>query len=118
MARIPAERRRLITSHSAFGYFERAYGLKFIVPQGVSTEAEATAWDMVRNVQQIRRERIGAVFLENVSDARLIEQIARETGAKVGGRLYSDALSGLDGPASTYVDMVRHNARTLSEALS
>jgi zinc/manganese transport system substrate-binding protein len=118
IARIPAERRRIITSHDSFGYFERAYGLDFVAPQGVSTEAEASAKDVARIIQQIKRERIGAVFLENVSDPRLIERIAKETGARIGGKLYSDALSGEGGPAATYIDMMRHNIRAFSAALS
>jgi zinc/manganese transport system substrate-binding protein len=118
IARIPAERRRIITSHDSFGYFERAYGLDFVAPQGVSTEAEASARDVARIIQQIRRERIGAVFLENVSDPRLIERIAKETGARIGGKLYSDALSREGGPAATYIDMMRHNIRGFSAALS
>ena len=115
--RLAPERRRVITSHDSFGYFEKAYGLDFIAPQGVSTEAEASARDVARIIRQIRREGIGAVFLENVSDRRLVERIAQETGAKIGGRLYSDALSPPDGPAGTYIDMMRHNIRTLSQAL-
>jgi zinc/manganese transport system substrate-binding protein len=118
VARIPRERRKIIAAHDAFGYFERAYGIDFIAPQGVSTEAEASAKDIARIIQQIRREKIGAVFLENVSDPRLVGRIAKETGATIGGRLYSDALSGESGPAPTYIDMMRHNIRTLSAALS
>jgi zinc/manganese transport system substrate-binding protein len=118
IARFPADRRRIITSHDSFGYFARAYGLAFIAPQGVSTDAEASAKDVARIIQQIRREKIGAVFLENIADARLIERIARETGARIGDRLYSDALSGPDGPAATYIDMMRHNIRAFTAALS
>jgi zinc/manganese transport system substrate-binding protein len=118
VARIPADRRRIITSHEAFGHFERAYGVDFVAPQGVSTEAEASAKDVARIIQQVRKERIGAVFFENISDPRLIQRIAAETGAKIGERLYSDALSGPDGPAGTYIDMMRHNIRALSTALS
>jgi zinc/manganese transport system substrate-binding protein len=118
VARIPADRRKVIMSHEALAYFERDYGLDFIAPQGVSTEAEASAKDVARIIQQIRREKIAAVFLENISDPRLIERIAKETGAKIGGRLYSDALSGEGGPAATYIDMMRHNIRTFSAALS
>jgi zinc/manganese transport system substrate-binding protein len=118
IARIPADRRKIIMGHEAFGYFEAAYGLDFIAPQGVSTEAEASAKDVARIIQQIRREKIAAVFLENVSDPRLIERIAKETGAKIGDKLYSDALSAPDGPAGTYIDMMRHNIRAFSEALS
>jgi zinc/manganese transport system substrate-binding protein len=118
VARIPADRRRVITSHDAFGYFEKAYGLDFVAPQGVSTEAEASAKDVARIIGQIKRERIGAVFLENVSDPRLVERIARETGAKVGPTIYSDALSGPDGPAPTYIEMTRHNMGAIAAALS
>src|SRR5215208_1259640 len=109
IARVPPERRRIITSHESFAYFERDYGLDFIAPQGVSTEAEASARDVARIIQQIRREKIAAVFLENVSDPRLIDRIAKETGARIGGRLYSDALSAEGGAAATYIDMMRRN---------
>jgi zinc/manganese transport system substrate-binding protein len=115
---IPRDRRRIITSHDAFGYFQKAYGVTFVAPQGVSTEAEASAKDVAKIIRQIRREKIPAVFLENVSDPRLLERIAKESGARIGGRLYSDALSGQDGPAGTYIDMMRHNIRALSAALS
>ncbi|WP_201862419.1 metal ABC transporter substrate-binding protein [Microvirga soli] len=118
VASIPAERRRIITSHDAFRYFEAAYSIDFVSPQGVSTESEASAKDVARIIQQIKREKIGAVFVENVSDARLMERIAKETGAKIGERVYSDALSEPNGPAGTYIDMMRHNIRAFSAALS
>ncbi|MDP8919390.1 MAG: metal ABC transporter substrate-binding protein [Pseudomonadota bacterium] len=118
VASIPPERRRIITSHDAFRYFEEAYGIDFVSPQGVSTESEASAKDVARIIQQIRREKISAVFVENVSDARLMERIAKETGAKIGERVYSDALSEPGGPAGTYIDMMRHNIRAFSAALS
>lgn len=118
VAGIPADRRRIITSHDAFRYFEAAYGIDFVSPQGVSTEAEASAKDVARIIQQIRREKIAAVFVENVSDARLMERIAKETGARIGPRVYSDALSEANGPAGTYIDMMRHNIRAFSAALS
>lgn len=118
IARIPPEKRRIITTHDAFGYFARAYGLTFIAPQGVSTESEATAKDVARIVRQIKAQKIPAVFLENVSDPRLMERIARETGAKVGDRVFSDALSEPDGPAGTYIAMIRHNIKAFSAALS
>ena len=118
VARIPAERRRVITTHDAFGYFASAYGFAFIAPQGVSTDAEASALDVARIIRQVRAEQVPAVFLENISDPRLMERIARETGARIGGRLYSDALSAPDGPAGTYIDMLRTNIRELSAALS
>lgn len=117
IAKIPVERRRIITTHDAFGYFGAAYGMKFISPEGVSTESEASAKDVAKIVDQIRREKIPAVFMENISDPRLMEQIARETGAKIGGTLYSDALSKADGPAATYIDMMRNNIRQFGAAL-
>jgi zinc/manganese transport system substrate-binding protein len=117
IARIPADRRRVITSHNSFGYFEDAYGIDFTAPQGVSTEAEASARDIAGIITQIRKQKISAVFLENVSDPRLVRQIAGETGAKVGGTLYSDALTDEKGDATTYIDLIRHNVRQLAAAL-
>ncbi|MCB4770722.1 metal ABC transporter substrate-binding protein [Ancylobacter sp. Lp-2] len=118
VARIPADKRRVITSHDAFGYFEGAYGLEFIAPQGVSTEAEASAKDVARIIRQIKAEKIPAVFMENISDPRLIKRIANETGAKIGGTVFSDALSDDKGPAATYIDMMQNNIREFSAALS
>jgi zinc/manganese transport system substrate-binding protein len=117
VARIPADRRKVITTHEAFGYFKQAYGVDFIAPQGVSTESEASARDVARIITQIRRQKIPAVFLENVSDPRLSRRIADESGARIGGTLYSDALTDENGPAPTYVDMIRHNLRALGAAL-
>ena len=117
IAKIPADRRRVITSHSAFGYFQDAYGVNFTAPQGVSTEAEASAKDVAAIIAQIRKQKVAAVFLENVTDPRLVEQVARETGAKVGGTLYSDALTDDKGDAATYIDLMRHNLRQLASAL-
>ena len=117
LAQIPPERRRVITSHDAFGYFAKAYGLSFVAPQGVSTEAEASSRDIAHIIRQIRAEKIPAVFLENISDPRQMTQIARETDAKIGPRVYSDSLSDSSGPAPTYLDMMRHNLRAFSEAL-
>ena len=118
IGRIPADRRRIVTTHDAFGYFGKAYGLALAAPAGVSTESEISARDVAKIIQQVRREKFPAVFLENISDPRLMDQISRETGAKIGGALYSDALSPADGPAGTYIDMVRHNIRELATALS
>lgn len=115
---IPDARRKVIVSHEAFAYFEAAYGIDFVAPQGVSTESEASARDVAKIIRQIRAQKIPAVFLENVSDARLVKRIADETGAKIGGTLYSDALSGPDGPAPTYIDMMRHNLRQFAGALT
>ena len=118
VAALPAERRIVVTSHDAFQYFGGEYGLTFIAPQGLSTESEASAKDVARLIQQIRERGIHAVFIENIGDARLLEQIANETGAAIGGTLYPDALSGPDGPAPTYLDMMRHNTMTLAQALT
>ncbi|WP_279478966.1 metal ABC transporter substrate-binding protein [Aureimonas sp. SK2] len=114
---IPAAQRKVVTSHDAFGYFGKAYGIQFIAPNGVSTESEASAADVARIIDQIRAEKIPAVFVENISDPRLVERIAAETGARIGGSLFSDSLSEPGGPAPTYLDMVRHNVSQLVEAL-
>jgi zinc/manganese transport system substrate-binding protein len=108
----------VITTHDAFGYFARTYGMTFIAPQGVSTEAEASAKGVARIIRQVRSEKIPAVFLENVSDPRLMDRIANEAGARIGGKLYSDALSAPGGPAATYLDMMRNNIRAFSTALT
>jgi zinc/manganese transport system substrate-binding protein len=118
IAKVPADRRRVITSHNAFGYFQDAYGVSFTAPQGVSTEAEASAKEVAAIITQIKKQKIAAVFLENVTDPRLVEQIARETGAKVGGTLYSDALTDEHGDATTYIDLIRHNLKRLAAALT
>jgi zinc/manganese transport system substrate-binding protein len=117
IATIPADRRKIITTHDAFGYFGAAYGMTFIAPDGLSTEAEPSAKDVARIITQIRKKEIPAVFLENITDPRLMQQIAHETGARIGGALYSDALSEPDGPAGTYIDMMRHNVREFTKAL-
>jgi zinc/manganese transport system substrate-binding protein len=115
---IPPARRKVVTAHGAFGYFGDAYGIEFIAPEGLSTEAEPSARAVTRLIDQIRREKIPAVFMENLADPRLLERIAEETGAKIGGTLYSDALSPPDGPAATYIDMMRSNLRELTSALT
>jgi zinc/manganese transport system substrate-binding protein len=118
VAAIPADRRKIITTHDAFGYFGAAYGVAFIAPQGVSTEAEVSAKDVARIITQIKRQKIPAVFVENVTDKRLLERIGAESGARIGGTLYSDALTDGQGPAPTYLDMMRHNVRQLAAALT
>jgi zinc/manganese transport system substrate-binding protein len=118
VGKVPESRRTVITSHDAFGYFSHEYGVTFLAPEGVSTETEASAQDVAKLIDQIREDKASALFVENVSDPRLIEQISRETGLKIGGALYSDALSGRDGPAATYVDMMRHNTKLLTEAMA
>lgn len=117
LAALPEDRRTVVTSHDSFAYFARAYGLRFVSPQGVSTEAEASARDVAALITQIRDQGISAVFVENIADRRLLDQIAAETGARIGGTLFSDALSGADGPAPTYVAMMRHNLAQLTGAL-
>jgi zinc/manganese transport system substrate-binding protein len=117
VAAVPPERRKVISTHDAFGYFQDSYGIRFIAPQGVSTESEPSARDVARIITQIKAQNIPAVFLENVSDPRLIQQIARETGARIGGTLYSDALTDAAGLAPTYIDLVRHNVRQITSAL-
>lgn len=118
VAALPAARRVVVTTHDAFGYFADAYGLKFVAPKGVSSEAEASAKDIARIIRQIRAEKIPAVFLENISDPRQMQRIAAETGARIGGTLYSDSLSPPDGPAPSYIAMMRHNIRELTKALA
>jgi zinc/manganese transport system substrate-binding protein len=118
VAKLPKAKRKVITSHDAFGYFGDAYGIKFLAPQGVSTESEASAADVAKLIRQIRKEKITALFVENVSDPRLIEQIGRETGARPGGALFSDALSDKNGPAGTYLAMFKHNVALLTQAMA
>ena len=116
-AAIPQDRRRVLTSHDAFRYFARAYGVDFVAIHGVSTEAEPTAKDLAEIVQQARGGNIKAIFLENMSDPRLIETVAGETDLTVGGELYADALSEQDGPAPDYLSLFRYNAEQLLAAL-
>ncbi|MEW6631204.1 MAG: zinc ABC transporter substrate-binding protein, partial [Pseudomonadota bacterium] len=114
---IPQEKRVVITSHDAFGYFEHEYGLTFLAPQGISTDSEPSAADVARLVTQVKQDRAAAIFIENITNPRLIEQISSESGIKVGGTLYSDALSGSDGPASTYIDMMHNNITQIKGAI-
>ena len=117
VAQIPPERRKVISTHDAFGYFAASYGVEFIAPSGVSTETEPSARDVARIIGQIKSARIPAVFLENFGDPRLVSRIAAETGAKVGGTLFSDALTDEKGDCPTYIEMVRHNIKALTSAL-
>lgn len=117
IASIPEEKRVVITSHDAFGYFEHAYGLTFLAPQGVSTDSEPSAADVAKLVNQVKQDKAAAIFVENITNPRLIEQIASETGIKVGGTLYSDALSQPDGPAATYIDMMHNNIAQIKGAI-
>ena len=118
VAKLPTERRRVISTHDAFGYFADAYGISFIAPLGVSTESEASAKDIAAIIRQIKAQKIPAVFLENVTDPRLMRRIASETGAAVGGTLYSDSLTDEKGDSPTYIAMVRHNIKALTSALT
>jgi zinc/manganese transport system substrate-binding protein len=117
IASIPENKRVVITSHDAFGYFEHAYGLTFLAPQGISTDAEPSAADVAKLVKQVRQDKASAIFVENITNPKLIQQIAAETGVKVGGTLYSDSLSPASGPASTYIDMMRNNIAQIKGAI-
>nr|WP_246588247.1 zinc ABC transporter substrate-binding protein [Bartonella raoultii] len=117
IATIPKDKRIIITSHDAFGYFAKEYGFTILAPQSASTEAEATAADVAKLIQQIKTNKAAALFVENISNPRLIKQISKETGLKIGGTLYSDALSDQNGPAATYLDMMTHNVNTIVDAI-
>jgi zinc/manganese transport system substrate-binding protein len=118
VATIPAVHRKVISTHDAFGYFAAAYGVEFIAPQGVSTDSEPSAKEIAVIITQLKISKIPAVFLENIADPRLMRRIAAETGAKIGGTLYSDSLTPENGDAPTYIDMVRHNIKALTSALT
>jgi zinc/manganese transport system substrate-binding protein len=113
----PKSRRRVITSHEAFAYYSDAYGITFLAPQGVGGDTEPSAKGIATLIRQIKREGVKAIFVENISNPRVIQRISKETGAAVGGTLYSDALSGPTGPAATYIAMMRHNTRLLAAAM-
>jgi zinc/manganese transport system substrate-binding protein len=117
IARVPAEKRRVITTHDAFGYFGAAYGVRFLAPEGLSTESEPSAGDLAKLIQQVRQAKIRALFLENISSPQLMNTIGRESGASLGGDLFSDALSPPDGPAPTYVDMFKNNLPKLVDGM-
>lgn len=114
---LPPGAHRVVTSHDAFGYFADAYGIEFLAPLGTSTESEASAKDVAQLIRQIKTDKIAAIFLETTTDPRLIQQIQQETGVQIGGTLYTGALSGPNGPASTYLAMMRHNIATLMAVL-
>ena len=116
-AAIPADKRKMITSHDAFGYLSARYQITTIAPQGMSTESEASASDVAKIIKQIRKEKIKALFVENISDPRLMQQISKETGVNPGKELFSDALSDKSGPASTYLDMMHYNTTQILSAL-
>lgn len=118
LATVPAERRKVVSSHDAFGYFSHAYDVQFLAAAGVSTQSEPSAGGIAQLIRQLRREKAPAVFVESISDPRLAERISHESGARLGGMLYSDALSNADGPAPTYLAMMRHNLETLMKGLA
>lgn len=115
---LPTERRTVVTSHDAFAYFGRAYGIRFVSPVGVSTDAQPSAAAVGAIIRQIRREKIRAIFMENVNDPRLLERISQESGARIGGTLYSHSLSAPGTQADSYLGMMRQNAKTLAAALA
>jgi len=117
LGNLPAGNRRIVTSHDAFGYLGQAYGIQFMAPQGLSTEREPSAAEVATLITQIRKDKVKAVFMENIKDARLLQQIADESGAQIGGTLYSDALAA-EGPASTFTGLFEYNMNTLHAALS
>ncbi len=117
LAAVPPDRRKVITSHDAFSYFGRAYGVTFLAPQGVSTDAQPSPAQVAALITQIRAEKVKAVFIENQTDPRLVEEIAKEGHAKLGGALYPEALSNPDGPAASYAAMFRYNVLTLKAGM-
>jgi len=114
---IAADKRKVITSHDAFGYLAAQYQIRFLAPQGVSTDAEPSAREVAELIRQIQREKIRAVFVENMSNPRLLAQLAKDTGVTVGAALYSDALSAADKPGATYLQMMRHNMTQLAKGM-
>lgn len=118
IAPIPRQRRKVLTTHDAFAYYGARYGVEFIALEGISTDAETTPRSLAGVARQARAEKIGTVFLENMTDPRLARALAREAGLRVGPKLYSDALSPVDGPAATYLDLLRYNTAHLVEAMA
>ena len=116
-AKVPAQKRKVITSHDAFGYLAERYKLTLASPRGISTGAEPSAKGIAALIRQIREQKIKAVFIENITDRRLVDQLAKEAGAAVGGRLYSDALSAPGGPAATWESLFRSNVGLLTSAM-
>ena len=116
-AALPEGRRTVVTGHDAFGYFEAQFGLTFLAPLGVNTEAEPSARELAALIRQISDEDVVGLFVENITNPDLVQQIADETSLQIGGRLYSDALSVRGGPAKTYLSMMQHNISTLLQAL-
>ncbi|MEI8400602.1 MAG: metal ABC transporter substrate-binding protein [Alcaligenaceae bacterium] len=118
IAAVAVERRKVITSHDAFGYFAQAYGVTFYPLQGLATASEPSAAEIVRIVDQIKKHKVTAIFTENISDPRVLERIAKDSGAKVGGLLYADALTAPGTVADTYLKMFEHNVTTIVSGMS
>ncbi|MDD2324676.1 MAG: zinc ABC transporter substrate-binding protein [Alphaproteobacteria bacterium] len=116
-AAIPQERRKVITSHDAFGYYGAAYGVTFLAPVGISTEEEPSAASLSKLIEQVKAEKVRALFVESMASPRLMQQIAEETGAKIGGTLYADTLTAADNEAATYLDLMRLNSSRLLAAM-
>ncbi|MBX2858483.1 MAG: zinc ABC transporter substrate-binding protein [Cellvibrionaceae bacterium] len=116
LASIPRGRRVVVTSHDAFAYLGREFDIRFVAPVGISIEVEASAEDVAGVIDQIREKNVKALFVENINNPRLLEQIAAETRVAIGGRLYSDALSEIGGPADTYLNMMQYNIEALLAA--
>ena len=117
-ASIPPNKRIVVTSHDAFGYLGREFKIQFLAPLGLSLEVEASAEDVAAIIDQIREQSVKALFVENINNPRLLELISAETNVTIGGRLYSDALSEVEGPASTYLKMMRYNIESLINRLN
>lgn len=116
-SQIPQEKRKVLTSHDAFGYFGRAYGVEFLAPQGLSSESEASAAQVAALIKQIKADGVNTWFMENQLDPRLVKQIASATGAQPGGELYPEALSAKGGVADSYVKAFRHNVETIANSM-
>jgi zinc/manganese transport system substrate-binding protein len=117
LASVPEDQRKVVTSHESFGYLGERFAIRFEAPQGLGTESEPSAKAVARLIQQLKRDRTRAIFLENIANPRTLERIAQEAGVRVGGRLYSDALSRPDGPAASYLQMMQHNIAQIVRAL-
>ena len=118
LSNIPIKKRIVITSHDAFGYLGREFNIQFLAPLGLSLDAEASAEDVAKIINQIKEKKVTALFMENINNPKLLKAISKESGVPVGGKLYSDALSEIGGPAGTYIDMMRHNVKSLIEAFN
>ena len=118
LSNIPIKKRIVITSHDAFGYLGREFNIQFLAPLGLSLDAEASAEDVANIINQIKEKKVTALFIENINNPKLLKAISKESGVPVGGKLYSDALSEIGGPAGTYIDMMRHNVKSLIEAFN